>query len=328
MAAPFRAVVGPAPRPEAFSVEPFFTRDERSVVVLKFMEKMGSNSPDDQVTIQAPVMGGLPALRDSGFGALDSEARSQSYDNLAAAAYSYAGVYFVAFWISWAISSHIRGETFTWPETQFTMAAAPSIAMALIVARTVRKHRLPAESFTRIAQVFLVLSCWGIAQNLWGWQFITGITSEFGGVHWIGVWIISFAAIVTLTPGMILRAGVLSSLTIPAVTLASVLILGFPPGLEATGWALMRNILLSIMTPVWICVGIAYIIAARVFHLAKDASTARRLGSYQLEEKLGAGGMGEVWRAGHRMLARPAAIKLIREQVVASSSGASARTVL
>ncbi|HEU0030501.1 MAG TPA: protein kinase [Kofleriaceae bacterium] len=39
---------------------------------------------------------------------------------------------------------------------------------------------------------------------------------------------------------------------------------------------------------------------------------ARELGSYRLVAKLGAGGMGEVWRAEHRMLARTAAIKLIR----------------
>ena len=39
---------------------------------------------------------------------------------------------------------------------------------------------------------------------------------------------------------------------------------------------------------------------------------ARDLGSYRLVAKLGAGGMGEVWRAEHRLLARSAAIKLIR----------------
>jgi serine/threonine protein kinase len=39
---------------------------------------------------------------------------------------------------------------------------------------------------------------------------------------------------------------------------------------------------------------------------------ARELGSYTLVSRLGEGGMGEVWRARHHLLAREAAIKLIR----------------
>jgi transcriptional regulator with AAA-type ATPase domain len=39
------------------------------------------------------------------------------------------------------------------------------------------------------------------------------------------------------------------------------------------------------------------------------------VGSYRLISRLGFGGMGEVWRATHRLLARPAAVKLIRQQV-------------
>lgn len=39
---------------------------------------------------------------------------------------------------------------------------------------------------------------------------------------------------------------------------------------------------------------------------------ARDLGSYRLVERIGEGGMGEVWRARHRLLAREAAVKLIR----------------
>ena len=38
-----------------------------------------------------------------------------------------------------------------------------------------------------------------------------------------------------------------------------------------------------------------------------------RVGSYSLIEQLGAGGMGEVWLARHRLLARPAAVKVVRE---------------
>ncbi len=48
---------------------------------------------------------------------------------------------------------------------------------------------------------------------------------------------------------------------------------------------------------------------------------ARELGSYRLVKRLGKGGMGEVWRAEHRLLAREAAIKLIRLDEGASANG-------
>ena len=41
------------------------------------------------------------------------------------------------------------------------------------------------------------------------------------------------------------------------------------------------------------------------------------VGSYRLVSPLGSGGMGEVWLAKHRLLARPAAVKLIRHDVAA-----------
>lgn len=40
-----------------------------------------------------------------------------------------------------------------------------------------------------------------------------------------------------------------------------------------------------------------------------------RVGGYQLARMLGEGGMGEVWQAKHNLLARPAAVKLIRDAV-------------
>ncbi len=43
------------------------------------------------------------------------------------------------------------------------------------------------------------------------------------------------------------------------------------------------------------------------------------LGHYRLMEKIGEGGMGEVWRARHQLLARPCAIKLIRTELLDQS---------
>lgn len=70
-------------------------------------------------------------------------------------------------------------------------------------------------------------------------------------------------------------------------------------------------------------VGLAWLLARRIYlirraaHLAQIAAReaqgqVRDLGSYRLVERIGEGGMGEVWRATHRLLARQAAIKLIK----------------
>jgi len=74
--------------------------------------------------------------------------------------------------------------------------------------------------------------------------------------------------------------------------------------------------LLLVLASPFLAAVVAHRVSLVVHRLSAGIVKAREIGSYRLVERLGVGGMAEVWRADHRMLARPAAVKLIRPQVL------------
>ena len=74
--------------------------------------------------------------------------------------------------------------------------------------------------------------------------------------------------------------------------------------------------------------GVALMFAWNLVRMRRAVTSARErarsaeqkikeMGSYRLVARLGVGGMGEVWRAEHRLLARNAAVKLVRPEALA-----------
>ncbi len=260
----------------------------------------------------------------SNFADLDSQTQRGSFNGLAAAASIYSAAYLFAFLSDW-FTQVVADGFFHSPPLFDTIVSGVAIGYALFVAYWSRMQKCETCAFATFAMSFMVVAALGIAIQSWGWE-AEGIAANFAGgaVAWVGVWLVAFPGVVTLPPKQILIGSLIAAATVPAVFLTSALVHGVPPEAGSLPWVVIaRN-----TAPVLICAGIAYAISYRVFHLARDVSAARQLGSYQLKEKLGSGGMGEVWRAKHKMLARPAAVKLIRPETLGKNGDPTSVTTM
>ena len=85
---------------------------------------------------------------------------------------------------------------------------------------------------------------------------------------------------------------------------------------------------LLLYLPNYVCAIVSMLPSSVLHGMGRRLRQAEALGSYRLVELLGHGGMGEVWRAEHRLLARHVAIKLVRPEVLGAATEDEARVVL
>jgi eukaryotic-like serine/threonine-protein kinase len=133
-----------------------------------------------------------------------------------------------------------------------------------------------------------------------------------GRLSWLCVLILIFPSIVPGPPRTVLFGSLLAASMDPVgLLIAQARGLELPP----------TNLLVWTYLPNYICAGLAVVPAKILAHLSRKVSRARQLGSYRLVERIGRGGMGEVWKAEHQLFARPAAIKLIGGRDMLEGSG-------
>jgi len=147
---------------------------------------------------------------------------------------------------------------------------------------------------------------------------LSAVTSGLG-VSWNTIVILIAAMILPATPGKILVASLIAAATDPIAVLIA-------QQYGATHAPLVHTLVFYM--PNFACAVVATLPARVLQRLGRRLRQAQEMGSYQLVELLGRGGMGEVWRARHRLLARGAAIKLIRPELLGAGTHDEAFTML
>ena len=200
-------------------------------------------------------------------------------------------------------------------EYVLTIAGIAFAVLMVFVARAL--HHRPALLID-IGLGYAVLNALLIA--VFNWLIIPPEWYPTAGVSFICIVILVYPAIAPAGPWRTLAAACLAATMDPIMYGVSIA--------RGTVYDMASFELLWTFAPNYLCAVLAVVPATVIRGLGKRVSRERELGSYQVGDLIGHGGMGDVYRATHRLLARPAAIKLIRPEALGAEGPDRAQHVI
>jgi hypothetical protein len=224
---------------------------------------------------------------------------------------SIASLIFAAGWATalglhfFLASSGAGAAAHIWPAWPIPGVPVAAVGVAISLAMAVLAHRMH-----RRPRVILDLGL--------GFEVATALLIAFlnqwtpypptGDISWVAAIVLAYPAIAPNTPGKTLVAAFLAASMDPlwyGVAVArGVVVDATVADFVVRAW------------PTFLCAAAAVLPVQVIRGLGHQVRRARELGSYKLGARIGTGGMGEVYHAEHRLLARPAAIKVIRPELL------------
>lgn len=195
-------------------------------------------------------------------------------------------------------------------DTTNRLVTLSAVLMAAGLWALSRYRLVPASTLIAFGMVFEVLVAFTISMTETTLPMVPG--DPVLGMSTLAPWIFAVGILIPNRPIWTLVTALAAASTWPAAYAINAGRFDFEPlpwG-QLLAWPTM-NYLVAIL---------AYLIGRWTYGTAIAAQFAQDLGSYRLESLVGQGGMGEVWKASHRMLARAAAIKLVKPALSATSS--------